>query len=58
VSSNHLYFFVIDSDYKCEVFVLFLKRKVLTSQIWWYMLKIPALRRLRQEDQEFKTNLG
>jgi hypothetical protein len=28
------------------------------SQAWWYMLVIPALMRLMQEDCEFKTNLG
>jgi hypothetical protein len=27
-------------------------------QAWWYIPIIPALRRLRQEDCEFKTSLG
>jgi hypothetical protein len=25
---------------------------------WWYTSVIPALRRLKQEDHEFKTSLG
>jgi hypothetical protein len=28
------------------------------SQVWWYMPVISALRRLRQEDGEFKASLG
>jgi hypothetical protein len=28
------------------------------KNIWWYMLIIPTLRRLRQEDCEFKASLG
>jgi hypothetical protein len=27
-------------------------------QVWWYMTVIPALRRQRQEDFEFKISLG
>jgi hypothetical protein len=26
--------------------------------VWWYTPVIPALRRLEQEDQEFKASLG
>jgi hypothetical protein len=26
--------------------------------VWWLMSEIPALRRLRQEDQEFQASLG
>jgi hypothetical protein len=26
--------------------------------MWWHTPKIPAFRRLRQEDHEFKTSLG
>jgi hypothetical protein len=26
--------------------------------VWWYTNVIPVLKRLRQEDPEFKTNLG
>jgi hypothetical protein len=29
-----------------------------TKCTWWHMLVIPALRRLRQKDSEFKANLG
>jgi hypothetical protein len=25
---------------------------------WWYTLVIPALRRLRQDDEEFEASLG
>jgi hypothetical protein len=28
------------------------------SQAWWYMSVIPALRRQRQEDNEFKASVG
>jgi hypothetical protein len=28
------------------------------SQVWWGTPAIPTLRRLRQEDHEFKANLG
>jgi hypothetical protein len=28
------------------------------GQVWGYKLIIPAFRRLRQEDQEFRTSLG
>jgi hypothetical protein len=28
------------------------------SQAWWYAPVIPALRKLRQEDLQFKTSLG
>jgi hypothetical protein len=28
------------------------------SWVWWYTLIIPALRRLKQENQEFGANLG
>jgi hypothetical protein len=32
-------------------------KKPLTG-VWWYILVIPAFRRLRQEDREFKAVLG
>lgn len=27
------------------------------SQVWWYMTVIPILKRLRQDDHNFKINL-
>jgi hypothetical protein len=32
--------------------------KILASWEWWYVLVIPALRRMRQEDWEFEAILG
>jgi hypothetical protein len=35
------------------------KIKILrTNQAWWFMLIIPALGRLWQEDRKFKASLG
>jgi hypothetical protein len=48
----------------CETLGGFLHKAILRSgkkwfgQVWWYMPVIPALRRWRQEDREFQTNLG
>jgi hypothetical protein len=30
----------------------------LTEKVWWFTPVFPALRRLRQGDQEFQTSLG
>jgi hypothetical protein len=35
-----------------------LHRKYNSSRAWWHTSVTPALRRLRQEDHEFKNNLG
>jgi hypothetical protein len=33
-------------------------KKVMTSQAWWYLPVIPALRRLTQENPKFGVSLG
>jgi hypothetical protein len=33
----------------------FFQSKFYLSQVWWYALIIPALRRMRQEDLSFKA---
>jgi hypothetical protein len=42
----------IYSDGKCNLL------QEIASQAWWLMPVIPALRRLRQEDQEFEIRVG
>jgi hypothetical protein len=42
----------IYSDVKCNLL------QEIASQAWWLMPVIPALRRLRQEDQEFEIRVG
>jgi hypothetical protein len=32
--------------------------KIILRLVWWYIPVIPALGKLRQEDHEFKANLG
>jgi hypothetical protein len=34
------------------------RKQILPSRAWWGMAIIPALGRLRQEYQKFKTSLG
>jgi hypothetical protein len=34
------------------------KRREWKNQVWWSTPVIPALRRLRQEDNEFEDSLG
>jgi hypothetical protein len=34
------------------------EREKQLRQVWWYMLLIPTLRRLRQEAYKFKASLG
>jgi hypothetical protein len=41
------------SKHTTKIYCLELKK----CQVWWCMSVIPALRRLRQEDQEFKASL-
>lgn len=43
------------ATYKCLSKVL--GKNAVVSWVWWYMLVIAALRRLRQE-QEFKASVG
>jgi hypothetical protein len=38
--------------------VLSNKKKLLKSQVWWYVFVSPAVRRLRQEGDEFKASLS
>jgi hypothetical protein len=38
---------------KVEIF-----KKLINCWAWWFMPVSPALKKLRQEDQEFKVRLG
>jgi hypothetical protein len=35
-----------------------LLKEPLADQVWWFTPAIPALRRWREEDWEFETNVG